>query len=67
MCGSQMISIFSLINGLYTIWNALNLADKLKLWFGSGNKQFLSIYHKVALWNQAGWDKRTLGNIPKLK
>jgi len=33
-----MISIFSLITGLYTIWNAFTLADKLRLWFGDGEK-----------------------------
>jgi len=51
MNASQLISIFSLITGLYTLWNSLNLSEKIVLWFGTEDKQYLEIYHKLAFWN----------------
>lgn len=42
------------------------------MWFGhhddfSKDDSHLKIYHKIAFWNQAGWDLRTFANIPHLK
>ena len=61
-----MISIFSKISGLYTLWNALSLKQKIELWFGKVHNKKLSIYHKIAFWNQSGWDRRTFEDMPNL-
>lgn len=40
MNASQMISIFSRITGIYTLWNSITLMEKINLWFGYDEKSF---------------------------
>ncbi|CAD8094996.1 unnamed protein product [Paramecium sonneborni] len=73
MNSQQIISIFSKLVCLFYLWQEMKLNDKVILWFGNvlhtkkkeklNIQPFFCIYHKIAFWNEAGWDKRTLQKI----
>ncbi|CAD8082619.1 unnamed protein product [Paramecium primaurelia] len=73
MNAQQIISVFSKLVCLFQIWQELKLNEKIILWFGNvlhtkkkekqNAQPFFCIYHKLAFWNEAGWDKRTLQKI----
>lgn len=47
MNASQMISIFSRITGIYTLWNSITLMEKINLWFGYDEKSFFKFTIKL--------------------